>query len=155
MEENIVIRKANCDDLSDIKQCIQQSFEKYIARIDKKPAPMLKNYDEYIKNDTAFVLEYEKRLVGLIVLITKEDYVLLDTVAVAPAFQGKSLGKHLLQFAETFTRQNGKNEIRLLTNEKMYENIEIYNHYGYIEYARGKENGYHRVYFKKELGSIC
>lgn len=151
MNENIVIRQAREDDRFNILKCVEASYEKYVGRMGKKPIPMLRDYREVIKNNTVYVLEYENQLVGVLVLINMEEYILLDNIAVAPDFQGKSLGKQLMEFAEIYTKENGKNEIRLYTNEKMYEDIQIYNHLGYIEYGRGEEAGYNRVFFKKRI----
>ena len=152
MKEAAAVRMAKPEDLADILECIEEAYEKYIVRIGKKPAPMLKDYNELISNDRVYVLKFENALAGVLVLLDRDEYVLLDTVAVAPKFQGRSLGKQLLNFAENYTRQKGQCEIRLCTNEKMYENIGIYNHCGYEEYARGEEAGYNRVFFRKNLG---
>ena len=149
MNKNIVIRQAKKDDILGISKCVEESYEKYIEIIGKKPMPMLYDYSKVIENDTVYVLEYENQLAGVLVLINMEEYVLLDNIAVAPAFQGRSLGKQLMEFAEIYTKENGKNEIRLYTNEKMYANIEIYIHCGYMEYRRKEEAGYNRVFFKK------
>ena len=151
MTEAAALRMAKHEDLADILACIEEAYEKYIVRIGKKPVPMLRNYNELIRSGSVYVLEFENALAGVLVLLDRDQYVLLDTVAVAPRFQGRSLGKQLLDFAEEYTRQKGQCEIRLYTNEKMNENIEIYNHCGYEEYARGEEAGYHRVFFKKNL----
>ena len=151
MDNKTILRKAVLDDLQNIVTCAQQAFEKYIARIGKKPAPMLADYEKHINSGSIFVVEYEKALAGLVVLVATPEYVLLDTIAVSPSYQGKSLGKALLQFAETFTAQKGKSEIRVSTNEKMFENISIYNHCGYMEYERRCEDGYDRVFFRKKL----
>jgi GNAT superfamily N-acetyltransferase len=118
MNENIVIRQAREDDRFNIVKCVKASYEKYVERIGKKPIPMLMDYREVITNDTVYVLECENQLAGVLVLINKEEYILLDNIAVAPDFQGKSFGKQLMEFAEIYTKENGKNEIRLYTNEK-------------------------------------
>ena len=154
MKKETIIRKATSGDLCAILQCVEQSFEKYIDRIGKKPAPMLKDYQDFIARDLVFVVECEDCVAGFIVLIDMPDHLLLDTVAVSPAFQGKSLGKKLLQFAETLAAEKGKDEIKLCTNEKMHENLAIYTRAGYVEYERGVEKGYNRVFFKKKLGTF-
>lgn len=151
MNDSIVIRPAKNDDVSWIQKCVEEAYEKYIERIGKKPAPMLEDYAEVIKNSTVFVLEYNHQLAGVLVLINMEEYVLLDSIAVSPGFQGKSLGRKLMELAEVYTKEIGKNEIRLYTNEKMYENIELYPHFGYTEYERKEEAGYNRVFFKKKI----
>ncbi len=151
MNKNIVIRKASEDDISDILKCVEASYGKYVERMGKKPIPMLRDYREVITNDTVYVLEYENQLAGVLVLINKGEYVLLDNIVVAPDFQGRSLGKQLMEFAEIYAKEHGKTEIRLCTNEKMHESIKIYHHLGYMEYGRGEEAGYNRVFFKKKI----
>jgi Acetyltransferases len=150
-QEAVAVRLASHEDLADILACIAEAYEKYIVRMGKKPAPMFKDYNELINNGSVYVLKLEDTLAGVLVLLERAEYVLLDTIAVAPRFQGRSLGRQLFKFSENYTRLKGQCEIRLCTNEKMYENIEIYNHCGYEEYARGEEAGYNRVFFKKSL----
>jgi GNAT superfamily N-acetyltransferase len=151
MSDGMVIRRAERDDVPAIEKCIEESYAKYIAIIGKKPMPMMEDYREVIRHATVYVLKCGDNLAGVLVLIDREEYVLLETIAVCPNFQGKSFGKKLLQFTEKYTKEQGKNEIRLYTNEKMYENISLYNHCGYIEYKREEEAGFNRVYFKKIL----
>lgn len=151
MDKNVVIRTAKKDDVLGIVKCVAESYEKYIEVIGKRPMPMLYDYNEVIETDTVYVLECENQVAGVLVLINADEYVLLENIAVAPAFQGKNLGRQLMEFAEIYTKKNGKNEIRLYTNEKMHENIKIYNHCGYLEYDRKEESGYNRVFFKKKI----
>lgn len=59
-----------------------------------------------------------------------------------------------MDFAESFCRAQGKNEIRLFTNQAMFENVAMYKHLGYSETERREENGYRRVYFCKQLPAL-
>ena len=47
----------------------------------------------------------------------------LDNVAVAGNFQGKGIGRRLIDFAEAEARRRGFGEIRLYTHQTMHENI--------------------------------
>ena len=87
----------------------------------------------------------------MLVLEREKDHILIENIAVAPQAQGRGFGKRLMQFAETYTREQGMNEIRLYTNVLMTENIEIYKHLGYVETGRRPEVGYARLFMQKKL----
>ncbi len=59
-------------------------------------------------------------LAALIETIDKGDHLVIENVAVAPAFQGRGLGRHLLMHAEQVARELGYAAVRLYTN-KMFE----------------------------------
>lgn len=149
--EKLEIRKAVPTDEKSVVKCIHKSYHKYIERIGKKPGPMLENYLTLILHGNVFCGEISEKIIGVLVLKKFNDYMLLDNVALLPEFQGNGFGKQLIKFAESYAFENDFCEIRLYTNVKMKENIEIYNKMGYIEYSRKKDNGYDRIYFKKRL----
>lgn len=145
------IRPANLADKAEIENCVNLAYEKYISRIGKKPHPMLEDYALLIEKGNVFVGEWRDQIVGVLVLLPFLDYISLDNVAVTPLYQGLGFGKKFLHFAEDYTKQRGKKEIRLYTNIKMVENLAIYKKLGYIETETKWEDGYHRVYFFKHL----
>jgi len=151
--EILNIRKAKPADEAAVVRCIQKAYQRYIVQIGKKPGPMLDHYLPLIVDGNVFCGEFCEEIVGILVLKKFDDYMLLDNVALLPEFQGKGFGKQLLAFAENYSSENNYHEIRLYTNVKMTENIELYNKLGYSEYSRKEENGYERVYFKKRLTS--
>lgn len=149
--ELLKIKKAKPEDETTIVECVQKSYQKYIARMGMKPNPMIDNYLPLIIGENVFCGEYNGEIVSVLVLIKFDDYLLIDNVALLPEFQGKGFGKQLIEFAEHYASENNYKEIRLFTNVKMTENIEIYNKLRFLEYLRKEENGYNRVYFKKQL----
>lgn len=132
--ESLKMRKASQDDAKEIVNCVNLSYEKYVSRMGKKLEPMLLDYNQIIKEENAFVGEYEGVIVGIFVLKINGDYISLENIAVNPLYQGKGIGKALMNFAEDFTIEKGFNELRLYTNVKMEENIEIYKKQGYLIY---------------------
>ena len=72
-------------------------------------------------------------------------------IAIAPAHQGKGLGRCLLEYAESEARRQGFDSIYLYAQEIMTENLALYRRIGYVEYDRRVELGLHRVYLRKPL----
>ena len=90
-------------------------------------------------------------VIGVIVLMSEEDSLLVENVAVSPAAQGNGYGRRLMEFAEQQARSRGLSRLTLYTNEIMTENLVIYSRLGYRETARRTEGGYRRVYMEKRL----
>ncbi len=145
------IRIANLEDEEKIVQCINNAYEKYIERIGKKPAPMLDDYQPKILDKCVHIVERGGRVMGIIILIPKANHLYLGNLAVHPSEQRKGIGKLLMNYAEKLAISLDLPEIRLFTNEAMFENISIYKKYDYLEVERKAENGYNRVYFVKYL----
>ena len=82
---NILIRIADIKDEDKIKECIKCSYEKYIERIGKKPAPMLDEYHSKIRDKFVHVVNKGNRIIGVIVLIPKKDHLYLGNLAVHPS----------------------------------------------------------------------
>jgi GNAT superfamily N-acetyltransferase len=115
------IRAATADDVSAIVQIVDQAYRHYIARIGKPPGPMLDDYAAHVLEGAVWVLEEGAAIAGIIVLLPRTGYLLLDNVAVSPARQGLGLGRQLLAFAEAEALRRGCSEIRLYTHQTMVE----------------------------------
>jgi hypothetical protein len=59
--------------------------------------------------------------------------------------------RNRLKYAESEARRQGFGSIYLYTHEKMTENQTLYLKIGYVEYDRRLENGFPRVYMRKNL----
>ena len=152
MSEAGVIRAAVPADPPAIETIVEAAYSPYVARMGKKPGPMLDDYAARIRDGEAAVLEAEGRVLGLLVLIDQPEALLLDNVAVAEAAQGRGIGKRLVEHAEAEARRRGYRAIALYTHETMTENVAIYAKLGYQETGRGEQAGYARVFMRKELG---
>lgn len=142
------VRTAVPSDSAWVTDLVRQSFEHYVERIGKVPAPMLRDHGEAIERSRTYVLDGDD---GLIVLVPKDDHLLVRDVAVRPSEQGKGLGTRLMRFAELRAAELGLGELRLYTNQAMWENIRFYSRLGYRETERFEEAGYRRVWFRKVL----
>ena len=147
----ITIRPAREKDVPAIKNCVDDAFGKYIERIGKTPAPMLLDYPAHVNEGKVWVAETKGDLCGMLVLFPTEEGFYLDTIAVSPSFQGTGVGRTLLQFAEREALRRGFTSIYLCTNAKMTENQILYPKIGYVQYAHYMEDGYDRIFYRKQL----
>ena len=147
------IRPADVTDLPTVERIVRDAYTKYIARIGKPPGPMLDDYAAHVRTHAAWVLERDGAVVGVIVLLPEDGHLLLDNVAVDPAYAGRGLGRALMDFAEAEARRRGYSELRLYTHQMMTENVAMYHHLGWEETSRGEQAGYARVFFRKPLTS--
>lgn len=145
------IRSAALSDVDAIAGCVELAYQKYIDVIGKKPGPMLANYIEVIRDHFVYVGEFEGRIAGILVLIQQSDGLLLDNVAVHPECQGSGFGGQLVSFAESRALDMGYCAIDLYTHERMVDNITAYQRLGYEEIDRREEQGFSRVYMRKQL----
>ena len=145
------IRKAELPDAEGIKACVVAAYQHYILRMGQAPGPMLYDYSQVISRHQAFVVGEGGQIIGVLVLVSNEEMMLLDNVAVHPDRQGQGLGRQLMAFAEKEAAKQGYSSLELYTHESMTENIDLYESLGYVETDRRTERGYRRVYMRKDL----
>ena len=146
------VRPARPRDSVAVGDLVRTVYSKYVERIGKEPAPMLEDYDAWIRDGEMWVLEGRGGgVVGVLVMRSIEDRMFVDNVAVAPGQQGRGLGRRLMTFAEERAKEAGLSEIRLYTNEKMHENLTFYGKLGFGEIDRRLDGGYPRVFMRKRL----
>ncbi len=143
-KEKITIRHANVDDAQEMKRCAEAAYQRYTFRLGKPPAPMLVDYTSIAARGEAFVAQIDGKVVGILVFAICDDRITLDNVAVFPEYQGKGIGRRLVQFAEDEAGRRGFPTLDLYTNEAMTENVAIYTRLGYVEFDRRSEEGYRR-----------
>lgn len=148
-----VIRRARAADQQAVEAIVQAAYSIYIERIGRPPGPMLDDYGARIAAGSVSVIEEpDGRLAALIVLLPKDDHLLLDNIAVRPDRQGHGLGRALMGFAEAEARRRRVAELRLYTHETMSENIALYRRLGFSETGRGRQAGFARVFMRKPVG---
>lgn len=148
---DLSLRRATSADAAAIAQLAEDAYEKYVARIGRRPAPMDADYPALVEDAIVWVLTCDDNLVGSLVNIVNEDHLLLESIAVAPSAQGHGYGALLLRRAEDDARDAGLAEVRLYTNAAMTENVARYPRFGYVETHRDGADGFRRVYFRKLL----
>lgn len=151
----LTLRRARGDDVPAIQSMVRAAYTKYIDRIGKPPAPMNADYGELLQSHEVFVLENNANnlVVGSIVLGLDgdADSIKINNLVVDTAAQGKGYGRILMNYAETFAQAQKRPALTLFTNVKMFENLTLYPKMGFLEVGRRTEDGYERVYFRKDL----
>ena len=145
------IRPASIVDLPAVERIVRDAYVKYISRMGKTPRPMLDDYRKRIRAHEIWVILDNNIVVGVLVLLPESDHLLLDNVAVDPAFHGRGIGRILIEFAEREANRRGYDEIRLYTHRTMHENIAMYPRRGYEETGRCTQDGFERVFFQKRI----
>ncbi len=145
------IRKAARSDLKQVQACALAAYQIYVKRIGREPAPMVADFAASIKAGQHYVFEEDGDIAGFVVCYAKADHFHLENIAVSPDFQKRGIGKKLIEFAEQLARAGGYPRVELYTNAKMVENLELYPMLGYQQFDRRLEDGFDRVYFKKNL----
>jgi len=146
-----LIQLATSDDLKNIQHCARKAYTKYIERMGREPAPMNADFAKQITLGQIHIALYESNFSGYIVFYREGDHLHLENVAVIPSYEGKGIGKSLINFAEQTARQEDLSAVELYTNEAMTENLIMYPKLGYIEVDRKQQDGFNRVFYRKSV----
>ena len=150
---NWKLRRAKPQDAPALTRCIAAAYRTYIPQIGRSIPPLLADYAEEIALYQVWVAEEQGRILGGLVLIPKEDHMLLANIAVHPDHQGKGVGQTMLELADAETLDQGYQELRLYTNKVMNKNIALYKRSGWAEMQCGEQEG-HKILMRKSLQSL-
>ena len=139
------------EDVPALRAVAVAAYQGYVPRMGRPPAPMSADYAQAVRDGRVWVAADDGVLVGLAVLVPRDDHLLVENVAVSPPAQGRGVGGELLAFAEDHARRLGLSQVRLYTNEAMTENLVYYPRRGYVETHRAEQDGYRRVFFRKDV----
>ncbi len=92
---------------------------------------MTADYAEAVNKHRIDLLYLDGTLAALIEMIPETDHLLIENVAVSPAFQGRGLGRKLMAHAEQVAASLGHAETKLYTNKLFDENVRFYHKLGY------------------------
>jgi ribosomal protein S18 acetylase RimI-like enzyme len=143
------LRRATAADLPAIKAIIDAAYARYLTRMDKRPAPMFRDYGPSVEDGTTWVAG--SPVTAVLTLYPREDHLLVENIAIHPDAQGRGLGRALMGFAEQEAARRGFTRMALVTHEAMTESRAIYGRLGYTEVDRRADDGYRRIYMEKPL----
>jgi len=148
------IRKATTSDVERIAACARAAYAMYVERIGREPAPMVADFATQVQDGHIYVISDEESIFGYVVLYSEGDQIHLENVAVQPEYKGQGIGGRLIAFVEVEARRRGFVAVELYTNEKMFENLDMYPKHGYVEIDRRTVDGFARVFFRKTVDAL-
>jgi GNAT superfamily N-acetyltransferase len=125
------LRQAVASDGATVRALVRAAYAKWVPLIGREPKPMGADYEAAVIRHRLDLAYLGDELAALIETIPGSDHLLVENVAVAPAFQGRGLGRFLMEHAEQLATAQGKAEMRLYTNQRFAENIRLYLAVGY------------------------
>jgi GNAT superfamily N-acetyltransferase len=147
------LRRGRAADAAAIRSLTRAAYAKWIPVVGREPKPMSADYDAAMLVHRFDLLHVDGELAALIETVDEGDRLLIENVAVAPGFQGRGLGRRLLAHAETVAADLGYRRIRLYTNQRFTENLQLYARLGYrVDSEDPIDGGLVRVNMSKALG---
>jgi ribosomal protein S18 acetylase RimI-like enzyme len=150
MEE---MRQAVVGDAAAIRALTRAAYAKWVPVIGREPTPMRADYEAAVTQHRFDLLYVDGTLAALIETIAKDDHLLIENVAVTPAFQKRGLGRRLMAHAEAVAAQAGYGMLRLYTNKQFAENVALYRRLGYRVDREEALRGGFTVHMSKEIGA--
>jgi GNAT superfamily N-acetyltransferase len=147
----IMIRLATADDARRVETIARYAYGHYVLRIGREPAPMLADYSAQIAAGNVVVIEVAGEICGYMTAWPEADAYFIDNIGVEPAWQGKGLGRRLIERAATEAIRHRLPALRLYTHVMMTENRSMYAHMGFVETTRVVDDGYDRIYMRRDL----
>jgi ribosomal protein S18 acetylase RimI-like enzyme len=127
----LVFRRAVAADATAVRALTRDAYAKWVPLIGREPKPMQADYARAVQTHRIDLALLDGALAGLIETIEQPGHLLIENVAVAPAFQGCGVGRRLMAHAERLATAQNHAELRLYTNARFAENVALYRRLGY------------------------
>jgi GNAT superfamily N-acetyltransferase len=148
----LTFRRAAEHDAETVRDLTHAAYAKWVPVIGRKPKPMNADYEHAVRAHVIELAYVDGALAGLIELIPAADHLLLENLAVAPAHQGKGIGRRLMARVEELARAQSFPTVRLYTNKAFTTNLAFYQELGYaIEREEPIKTGGFLVHFLKHM----
>jgi ribosomal protein S18 acetylase RimI-like enzyme len=144
----VSIRLAGPADAAAIGALTREAYAKWVPIAGREPKPMTVDYAEALTRHRFDLLFVGGVLAALIETVCEGDELLIENVAVRPAFQKRGFGRRLLALAEDLAAEAALKGTRLYTNKLFDENIRLYAFLGYAierEEALGDRTAVHMI----------
>lgn len=145
------IRRAVPYDAPSVRELTRAAYAKWVPVIGREPMSMAVDYDARVRDHRIELLHVDGRLAALIELVPEAAHLLIENVAVLPAFQGQGHGRRLLAHAEMVAASLGLSAMRLYTNPLFAGNVQFYGRLGYQVDREEPFKGGVTVYMSKQL----
>ncbi len=153
MDINISLRKAEIDDIEQIKAILFSSLKEYeIALPNNYSVSDIDSIADRNSHEQVFVLVRSDSVIGFVVLRPlTADCIELKRLYLASSERGRSLGKYLLNYAINFAQRKNFKFIRLETTSKFKEAVWLYKRNGFLELKEVQKSPGHDLAFEKYL----
>jgi GNAT superfamily N-acetyltransferase len=94
--------------------------------------------------ETVYIARVDQVLVGCVFLAPRDDHLYLGKLAVAPAFQGRGIGRALIEAAIGEARRLGVAAIELQTRVELVQNHAVFERLGFRHLGSTAHPGYTR-----------
>lgn len=145
------IRRATADDAPQVALLTRAAYAKWVPVIGREPLPMKADYAAAVNRHWVDLLHADGVLAGLIEMIPEPQWLLIENLAVAPAFQGRGCARMLLAQAEQTAKALQLHGLRLYTNKQFASNVDLYRHHGFAVDREEPFMGGFTVYMSKPL----
>ena len=153
MDTDISVRKAEAENIEQIKEILFGSLEEYkIAIPNNYSVSDIDSINLENNSNWVFVLVRDDSVIGFIVLrpIAK-DCIELKRLYLTASERGRGLGEYLLNYAMHFAQKNKYRSIRLETTSKFKEAVSLYKKYGFNVLNDAEKSPGHDLVFEKTV----
>ena len=95
MGEGLSLLPATAEDVDTLRSLTRDAYSKWVLVIGREPKPMTADYAEAVNKHRIDLLYLDGKVAALIEMIPDAHHLLMENVAVSPAFQGRRLGRML------------------------------------------------------------
>ncbi|HEY0182263.1 MAG TPA: GNAT family N-acetyltransferase [Rhodopila sp.] len=148
----MLIRRAGIGDAAAVRRLTREAYARWIPVIGREPKPMTADYEMAVQSHPIDLMYVGGALAALIEMIPAAGHLLVENVAVLPAFQGQGIGRRLMAHAEAVATSLGYREITLYTNKLFAENVMLYTKLGYRVDREEAFSGGTVVHMSKPVG---
>jgi GNAT superfamily N-acetyltransferase len=131
MTEEFELRLGVASDEDAIRALTRAAYAKWVPVIGREPKPMTADYAQALRDNRFDLLFVEGELAALVETIAEDDCLLIENIAVGPAWQGRGFGRRLMAHANQVAADLGFSKTRLYTNAMFIENVQYYQELGY------------------------
>jgi mannose-6-phosphate isomerase-like protein (cupin superfamily)/ribosomal protein S18 acetylase RimI-like enzyme len=146
-----LLRVARPEDAAAIAALTREAYAKWVDVIGREPLPMQVDYTQALQRHRFDLLFVDDALAGLIETVADDEFLLIENLAVGPAWQKRGYGGDLLRSAESIANKAGLRGLRLYTNQRFTENIRFYQRFGFVTEREALHGGGVIVYMRKML----
>ncbi len=125
------LRRATPADRAAVEKLQHDAYAKNAPILGVTPLPLCADYGVVMHECEVWLSEDADGAAGAIILKPQVDHLELWSLSVASRAQGKGLGGRLLAAAEKRAKDLGYRTVRLLTGEKLADNVAWYKRNGY------------------------